>query len=538
MFIDTRQQSEGTTVETTVCIIGGGVAGITIALELEKKGIACVLLESGGHEADDATRDLYRGENVGLPYDFADGCRSRFLGGSSNCWGGWCRPFEDIDFKQRDWVANSGWPFGQEEVAPYYARTHELLQLGPVNYDSAFWVKAVNRADVQLLPLTKNKIEDVLIQFSPPARFGKVYHDELSKAKFSSVYLYANVVNIETDAGGQSVKRVHVKTLSGRSISVHAKQFVLAAGGIENARLLLASNKIQLNGIGNQHDVVGRYFMDHPRIYWGKITPKDPKYRNKLFDHKFHYLNKAVAANGTYIAGNFKLKSDVQKEERVLNSQVWFSSVFPADGSAAMYALVHFKQALHRMEQPGVNLWRDFLTLLMHPIDTTAFVATRFLQPHGWVKYMKLMAISESDPHADSRIMLSDQRDALGMPRVKVDWRLSELVKRTFDRSFALASDELEAQGIWNVEREAPLEGRDWPTDMEKGTWHHMGTTRMHDSPKLGVVDRNCRVNGMFNFYIAGSSVFPTGGCNFPTIMITALALRLSEHIGRKIRQS
>ncbi|MGB8600452.1 MAG: FAD-dependent oxidoreductase, partial [Burkholderiales bacterium] len=278
MFIDTRQQSEGTTVETTVCIIGGGVAGITIALELEKKGIACVLLESGGHEADDATRDLYRGENVGLPYDFADGCRSRFLGGSSNCWGGWCRPFEDIDFKQRDWVANSGWPFGQEEVAPYYARTHELLQLGPVNYDSAFWVKAVNRADVQLLPLTKNKIEDVLIQFSPPARFGKVYHDELSKAKFSSVYLYANVVNIETDAGGQSVKRVHVKTLSGRSISVHAKQFVLAAGGIENARLLLASNKIQLNGIGNQHDVVGRYFMDHPRIYWGKITPKDPKY--------------------------------------------------------------------------------------------------------------------------------------------------------------------------------------------------------------------------------------------------------------------
>jgi choline dehydrogenase-like flavoprotein len=538
LFIDTRQMAEGAIVESTVCIIGGGVAGITIALEFEKQGIDCILLESGGKEADDATRDLYRGENVGLPYDFADGCRSRFLGGSSNCWGGWCRPFEDIDFRQREWVANSGWPFGQEEVTPYYARTHELLQLGPVNYDPAFWEAAVNRADVRRLPFTKQKVYDVISQFSPPARFGKLYQARLSNAQHVDVYLYANVIDIQSDANGQTIQSVQVKTLTGRSISVRAKQFVLATGGIENARLLLASNKIQANGIGNDNDVVGRYFMDHPRVYWGKITPKDRNYRNKLFDHKFHYLNKAVSAHNTYIAGNFRLASSVQEQERILNTQVWFSSIFPADGSAAMYALVHFKQAMHAMEQPGVNLWRDFLTLLRHPIDTTTFVATRFLQPPGWVKYMKLMAIGESDPNADSRITLSSQRDALGMPRVKVDWRLSELVKRTFDRNFSLIADELEAQGIWNVEREAPLEGRDWPADMEKGTWHHMGTTRMHDSPKLGVVDRNCQVHGMSNFYIAGSSVFPTGGCNYPTMMITALALRLSGHIGKQVKKS
>ncbi len=538
MFIDTRQLIEGAAVETTVCIIGGGVAGITIALELEKQGIDCCLLESGGHDADDATRDLYRGENVGLPYDFADGCRSRFLGGSSNCWGGWCRPFEDIDFKQREWVPHSGWPFGPEEVKPYYQRTHDLLQLGPVNYNPAFWQAAVNRADVRRLPLTNNKILDLIIQFSPPARFGKVYHDALDKAQHATIYLYANVINIETDADAKTVRAVQVKTLTGRSINVRAKQFILATGGIENARLLLASNKTQANGIANDHDVVGRYFMDHPRVYWGKVRPKDSMYRNKLFDHKFHYLNKAVSAGGTYIAGNFKLKSAVQTEERVLNSQVWFSSVFPADGTAAMYSLVHFKQALHKADQPGVKLWRDLLTLLAHPIDASTFVATRFLQPPGWVKYMKLMAISETEPDPNSRITLSAQRDALGMPRVKVDWQMSDLVKRTFDRSFALVADELEAQGTWHVEREAPLEGRDWPADMEKGTWHHMGTTRMHDSPKLGVVDRNCQVHGMSNFYIAGSSVFPTGGCNFPTIMITALALRLSEHIGKQVNKT
>ncbi|MGB8857514.1 MAG: FAD-dependent oxidoreductase [Burkholderiales bacterium] len=325
MFIDARQLADGAVADTTVCIIGGGVAGITIALELEKSGIDCIVLESGGHEADDATRDLYRGENVGLPYDFADGCRSRFLGGSSNCWGGWCRPFEDIDFQQRDWVPNSGWPFGAEEVAPYYARTHELLQLGPVNYDPAFWEAAVGRADVRRLPLTGKKIEDVLIQFSPPSRFGKVYHDRLSAAKHANVYLYSNVVDIETDRSGQTVNAVQVKTLTGRSVAVRAKQYILAAGGIENARLLLAANKIAPNGVGNNHDLVGRYYMDHPRVYWGRITPKDPAYRNKFFDHKFHYLNKAVSANGTCIAGNLKLKSAVQKDERVLNSHVWFS---------------------------------------------------------------------------------------------------------------------------------------------------------------------------------------------------------------------
>ncbi len=536
MFIDSRQMADGSSIQTTVCIIGGGVAGITIALEMEKLGIDCCLLESGGHAPDDATRDLYRGENIGLPYLFADSCRSRFLGGSSNCWGGWCKPFDDLDFQQRDWVPNSGWPFGPEALEPYYQRVHDLLKLGPVNYDPAFWEAAINRADVRRLPFTDDKIQDVISQFSPPARFGKLYQQQLAKAKHIRTYLYANAVDIQTDEAARNVTHVQVKTLSGKNISVHAKQFILATGGIENARLLLASNKARPAGLGNDHDVVGRYYMDHPRAYWGEIQPKDPKYRNKLYDHKFHFHSRAVAAHGVSIAGNFKLKPEVQAQERVLNSQVWFSSIFPGEGSDAMYALIRIKQALHSMEQPGFSLTRDLFTLLANPIVTTAFVTARFLQPAGWVKHMKFMAIAECDPQADSRIMLSDQRDALGMRRVKVDWRMSELVKRTFDRTFTLAAEELERQGIWDVTPDAPFEGRDWPDNMEMGTWHHMGSTRMHASPKLGVVDHDCKVHGMANLYIAGSSVFPTGGCNFPTIMLTALALRLSEQLARQIR--
>ena len=128
MFIDSRSVEDGAVIETTVCIIGAGVAGITLARELEQQGISACLLESGGYKADSETRDLYRGENVGVPYEFADGCRSRFLGGSSNCWGGWCRPLEDHDLAERSWVAHSGWPFSRRDLDPYYTRAHQVLK--------------------------------------------------------------------------------------------------------------------------------------------------------------------------------------------------------------------------------------------------------------------------------------------------------------------------------------------------------------------------------------------------------------------------
>jgi choline dehydrogenase-like flavoprotein len=111
------------------------------------------------------------------------------------------------------------------------------------------------------------------------------------------------------------------------------------------------------------------------------------------------------------------------------------------------------------------------------------------------------------------------------------------MVKRSIDRTVAIIAEELAAAGVADINLDPPIEGRDWPSTFEaEGTWHHMGTTRMQDSPKLGVVDPNCLVYGTSNLYIAGSSVFPTAGANFPTITIVALALRLSDHIAREIR--
>lgn len=536
MFIDTRQLDEGARIEKDVCVIGGGAAGVTIALQLERRGIGVALLESGGLDPDEETLDLYRGDNAGLPYSFAEGSRSRFLGGSSNCWGGWSRPLEDWDFERREWVSDSGWPFGKSDLVPYYERAHQVLKLGPANFDAAFWEAAIGRNDVRRIPLDSPRIVDTVSQFSPPVRFGIDYRDDLKRATSVDVYLYANAVDIETDGDARTVKRIQVRTLTGRTVWAHARLFVLATGGIENARLLLASDQVQSAGLGNGNDLVGRYFMDHPRLMSGSVRFAEGWARNKLYDAKFHYQNAAVAAHGTCIAAQFALTPAVQREEGLLNSRVWFASVFPGEGTESVQALIRCYLRLQKKDEMGHRLSRDLLAILANPIDAARFATARVFQPRSLIKDVRLQAIVEPAPDRESRISLSVECDRLGMRRVKVRWHLGSLVKRTFDRTFEILGDELRRQSIAEVSLDAPLRDRDWPGHLE-GTWHHMGTTRMHDSPRHGVVDRECRVHGMTNLYVAGSSVFPTAGANFPTFTLVALALRLADRIAQALKR-
>ncbi len=544
MFCDARRADAAMVARSTVCIIGGGAAGLTMAMEFERRGIETIVLESGGFTPDPHTMDLYRGENVGIPYHFGDNYRSRFLGGCSNCWGGWCRPMDAEDFQKREWVPHSGWPFSIGELEPFHERSHKLLRLGPTNYDIEYWVKAIGRRDVRRMPLPSGEVQDSLSQFSLPVRFGKHYRGELKAARHVRVFLHANVVDIETDADGGNIQRVHVRTLTGKRMTVEARQFVLACGGIENARLLLAFNKKHTAGLGNSSGLVGRHFMEHPRLLLGKLTLREPWRRNKLYDIMFHYLNRAVKANGTHIAAQLTVSPEVQRRERMLNARIWFSSIFPGEGTAAADALKRMKFRLHGKVDPNHSLMRDMGILAREPLNAANFIAARQLRPVGFLKEMHFQMIKEAQfqmicepaPDPDSRISLAETRDALGMPRVRVDWRLGDLVKHTFDRTVAIVGKEISDAGIADVTYDPPQLGREWPSTIE-GTWHHMGTTRMDDSPTKGVVDRHCRVHDLGNMYVAGSSVFPTAGANFPTITLVALALRLSDHIAHRLNQ-
>lgn len=534
MILDAAHMPDRAEFSTQVCIVGGGMAGLTLALELDAAGIACVVLESGGHGPDAATSDLNRGDSVGLPYDFADDCRSRYLGGGSNCWGGWCRPLPEEAFAVRDWVPRSGWPIDRAELWPYYERAHAVLRLGPPDYEAATWVDGLGRADVRRLPITDRHLGDSISQFSPPVRMGPEHRARLAASRAVTVVLHANVVRIDTAADGTAVSGLVARSLQGAELHVRAGRYVLAAGGIENARLLLAGSPKHPGGLGNANDLVGRCFMDHPRVRWGRVRFAPSWRHNRLYDHQYHFQSADVALGGTCFAAQFEPTPAAQRQWGMLQSNVWFTSVMAGEYTAAADAIIRLKQRWRRGAHRGRPWLADLAQAAAHPLDAAAFVAARVARPAWLVRSVQLQVIAEPPPDPRSRVTLSERRDALGMPRVRIEWRLDEAVQRTMDRALTLVADALERTGVARVDREPPLVGRPWPASFEAcGTWHHMGTTRMHGDPRHGVVDAHGRVHGMSNLYVAGSSIFPTAGANFPSITIVALALRLADRLRR-----
>jgi choline dehydrogenase-like flavoprotein len=534
MLIDSRQLQLDSKLETSVCIVGGGPAGLTLALELAKQGIAVSVFESGPLHLDEATLNLNDGESIGLPYEFSYGHRSRYLGGGSNCWGGFCRPWDTWDFEQRPWVDDSGWPISMETLAPYYRRAHSLLKVGADDFSAESWQNVSNGA-LQRFKVDPEKLREVMTLFSPPLKFGHEFKATLATSSLIRVYLWANITHIDTEPMSGRVSRVELRTLSGNRFFASAQQYVLATGGIENARILLNSNRSNPNGVGNSHDLVGRYFMDHPRLMSGEVEFK-PEYRNNPFyDLKFFCISDSVRVNGIRVSGQFALPYEIQRDEGLLNSQVWLRSLYPGETTETIQSLFRMRLRAARRYAFGHLLGHDLAELARHPVTAGLFAAAHITGSRSMVQRVVMEAIVEPEPLASSRVMLSNERDALGLRRAQIDWRLSDKVKRTFDRSFESLGSQLQDAGIAKVKSGPKFADNPWPSEMI-GTWHHMGTTRMHDSPRKGVVDRDCRVHGIKNLFIAGSSVFPTSSSNYPTITLVALALRLSERLASELR--
>ena len=527
MIIDARSVSGGTILETEICIIGAGPAGITLARELDGHSCRVILLEGGRLKPDRAGHNVYKGENVGLRYEDLDQVRSRYFGGSSNCWAGFCRPLDAHDFEARDWVPNSGWPIARADLLPYYQRAQTLLQLGPFEYDPSTWEAWIGRPDARLVPFDRARAINLIAQFSPPTRFGQRYRDDISRSRNVTAYLDANVTEIETPGNGRTVSGVQVRTLDGNAFRVVAGTYILAVGGIETPRLLLASNRYQPSGVGNQHDLVGRYFMDHPRLRGGAITFRDVLTNSGLYDLYGTYTGK-ISVRGVKVAGFFGLSPDTQRVEQLGNTRCYVKSQFVGDGAATSTATEIFFRALYGR---GSLLYRsraDLIKLTKRLPQVSAFAIGVKYKPQFLLRGFVLETVVEPTPLPDSRVTLGRERDALGLPRVRVDWRLGELEKRTIRRTQEIVGAELTRIGAGRIMVDAPRSGEAWPETL-KGCWHQMGTTRMHTDPRRGVVDADGRVHGMQNLFIAGSSVFPTCGSDMPTITIVALALRLAE---------
>lgn len=255
MFLDARGVADGATLDADICIVGAGAAGITIARELRGGPLSVLVLESGGLRNDARTQDLARGEISGHAYPPLESARVRVFGGSTTHWSGWCRPLDPVDFERRPAVPHSGWPIDYDDLDVYYARAQSICQLGPYEYGGRHWADATAAS---LLPLEGGAFETSVFRFSPPTNFGRVYREPLARARNVRVLLHANATRIATSENAARVERLHVATLSGRRFEVRARRFVIACGGIDNARLLLASD------VGEADGAVGRFFAEHP----------------------------------------------------------------------------------------------------------------------------------------------------------------------------------------------------------------------------------------------------------------------------------
>ncbi len=522
MFIDVRELPQNTEIESEICIIGAGAAGITIARELRDKPYRICLLESGGLDFDADTQSLYQGKNVGLPYENLDTARLRYFGGTTNHWGGHCRPLQPIDFEKRSWVPHSGWPITKNELDPFYARAQFVCELARYDYDLESWLKEIDDPKLIPLPFKGERFTTVVTQYSAPTRFGEVYREDLRSSPNVTVYLHANVTEIETDDRAKRVVRLRIETLDGKGFTAKAKLYVLATGGIENARLLLLSNRVQDNGLGNQHDLVGRYFQEHPHLTSGKILFSRKGVSVDLYDQ--HYTYDKIP-----ITGSLNLSPEVQMQEELLNYNCVITPVFVGEDSEGTKALKRFYHSAEDGDWPD-NFWSDLGNIVSDIDDVAQALYGRVFRPSKSVDLFSIDNIVEQMPNPDSRVRLGQETDNLGRRRIELDWRMTTHEKKTLRRGQEILSEELGVSGIGRVKIELSDDDESWPPDLQWG-WHHMGTTRMAGDAKQGVVNTDSKVFGISNLFIAGSSVFTTSGTAAPTLTIVALALRLADRL-------
>jgi choline dehydrogenase-like flavoprotein len=546
MIEDALEFDADRTMIADVCVVGAGAAGITLALELADRGVHVLLLESGGRETEVRTQRLYGGsvtdEHMHSP---PHRYRQRRFGGSTTIWGGRCVPFDQIDFERRTYMPASGWPFQRAALAAFYVRANRLCEAGEFQYCAA---QAFDRA---LQPVidgfeSEHFTTDSIERFSCPTDFAARYARRLQESPLVRVVLHANLTSIRLRASATTVESLSATALNGRRLTVQASRVVLAMGAIEIARMLLASRETHPAGIGNQHDCVGRYYMCHVAGTIGTLI------QSGSVDRVWHGYE--VSDEGIYCRRRFALNEQTQRQLQIGNfiARLHHPRITdPAHRSAVLSALqlakpfisYEYGKRLHGEERLSAGRWLAHVrNILLGPGEVIAFghhmLRNRFLAARKFPSIIvrspagrySLDFHAEQEPLAISRVMLAQERDELGTPRVMIDWHYSPLDVATVRESIRLFAEDIERCDIGRFEYDpASIEFEMLRYGAYGG--HHLGTARMGDDARTSVVNRDCRVHDVENLYIAGGAVFPTSSQANPTLTIVALAVRLAAHL-------
>jgi len=510
---DARELANNAILEGDVCIVGAGAAGISIALEWNDSPHKVILLESGGFEYDDKIQDLYKGQNTGQKYYPMRSNRLSFFGGTTNHWAGMCSPFDEIDFAKRDWVPYSGWPFGRKELDPFYARANQVLKLGPYEYDLAYWQKQV--PNLKPFPLDPEVICYKMWQNSPlngwSGGLAKEYRNTIVNSKNVELFTYATVTEIVANDAVSEVTSLVVRNHAGKAFTVKARHVILACGAIQNARMLLASNRQAPKGMGNDNDIVGRFFMEHLEVDAAELWLLRP-FPTDLF--KWGKIWSEVA-----------IRPEVQKRDEILSG-----TAGPNELAWGMHTKPRMETYQNEDPRKAVdNMYKNW---------SEADSLSKLKNEGSITRAFQLQTRLEQAPNPDSRITLSAEKDALGVPLANLHWKLTDLDKRSVRRINEIIGEESGKADFARLRLAEPFRDKNdmsWP-DTINGGWHHMGTVRMGEDPKASVVDVNCRVHGMRNLYVAGSACYPTSGAPNPTLTLVALSLRLSDYIKARMK--
>ncbi len=512
-----------TTLETDVCIIGAGPAGLALAAALPPMRRPVTVVESGGVDPNPALASLNEIVQQGdaLRQDFMS--RVRLLGGASNLWPGRCMRLRPRDLAPRPWVPHSGWPLAYDELSQYYPGAARLLRLPPLPETSdASDCCPVIGAEGRLTGADE-LAADWALWAKSPLRFGKAMGPLFKPAKGDTLVLNLTALELRVNEGQNQVTAIRAAGPDGKVVELRARVFVLACGGLENARLLLASRSQAVAGIGNGTDQVGRYYMDHPRAVAARLRLTGRPNLGRLLG--------VPLADGRLKLG-LTLAPTIEQTEGMVGCLVELEPAY-SPGSTLIYgSALEVVRRVHRRRfghQPDMPVSWGAASRYLYQLTVREIMPHRLYHLLHHLRKRRATELvtvlhCEQAPDPANRVTLTHERDHLGLPRLGLHWRVGEAERRSARRLLQALDVVCQRHGLGAL---ADADGSIQFGDAA----HPMGTTRMSSDPRHGVVDADCRVHGIANLYVTGSSVFPTGGYANPTLTIVALALRLADHL-------